>query len=224
MGMKKYFAEFFGTCIFIYLTVGIDVIAPKGAGLLGIGASFGLSYLILYYLFGRISGAYFNPALTIAASVFGNIDRKDIPIYIMVQIAGAIAGAFMVWIILKGLPQDYDIANYGFAQNGWGKGYTDEYNLYAAIIVELVGSFILTLVFLNTSGHLYKGVSVGCALVLIHWLGLYVTGASYNPAYSIATALVVGDSNTLYQQWLFIVIPTTGSFLAAFLTKYLEQK
>jgi aquaporin Z len=218
--MKQYIAETVGTFIFIFLTVGIDVIAPKGAGLLGIGAAFGIAYLALYYSVGRASGCHLNPVLSIGAFLQKDITLKELCIYVSGQIIGAWGAVFVVYSIVQGLPKPYELAYLGFGHNGWGKGYVDEYQVASAILVEFTGSFILALVYFTSTSKEVKGLAVGATLILLHWLGLYVTGASYNPIYSLATAFVVKD---FHQLWLFIVFPILGGALAALSAPYLRQ-
>jgi aquaporin Z len=215
--MKKFLAESIGTFIFIFLTVGIDVIAPKGAGLLGIGASFGITYTALYYSINKFSVCHLNALLSIGALVKNEQTFKDTLFYILSQLIGGFIAVNAVFFILKGLPKPYDFNNYGFAQNGWGTNYVDEYNLTSAFLTELVGSFILALVYFTSTKSL-KGLTVGLTLILLHWFGLYVTGASYNPIYSFCTAFIVNDFSQL---WLFIIAPITGGVIAVFISNYL---
>ncbi|HEU4496554.1 MAG TPA: aquaporin [Flavobacterium sp.] len=209
--MKNYLSEAVGTFIFIFLTVGIDVIAPKGAGLLGIGASFGIAYAALYYSVSHISGCHLNPVISIGALIKKEYSKKNALCYMLSQLAGGFIAVNAIFLIIQGLPKPYDLAYYGFGHNGWGTGYVYEYNSISALLTEMIGSTILGLVYF-TSKRQYRGATVGFALILLHWFGLYVTGASYNPVYSFSTAFIVGDYSQL---WLFIAVPLIGGLLGA---------
>jgi aquaporin Z len=218
--MSIHVKELIGSFIFVFITVGIDVIAPKGAGLLGIGASFGLTYAMLYYSVNQRSGCHLNPVLSLAELSAGRIGRAEFLSGVLAQFVGSFLAVQVVYLIMQGLPAEYDLKNLGFAHNGWGKNYVDEYNIVSAGLVELTGSFILALTYLTSGSVQVRGVSVGACLVVLHWLGLYVTGASYNPAYSFSTGFVAGE---LHQLWLFMVAPALGGLGASLFSKLLEK-
>ncbi|WP_375448368.1 aquaporin [uncultured Fibrella sp.] len=218
--MRAFVAELIGTALLVFITVGVDVIAPKGAGLLGIGATAGLTYAALFYSVAQLSGGQLNPVLSLAAYRNQALSARGLAKYILAQVTGAILGAGGIWLVVQGLPAPYDITTFGFAHNGWGTGYVDAYAMSSALIIEFVGSTALAVVYLTTRPLLLRGLTVGALLMVLHWLGLYVTGASYNPAYSVATALFAG-ADALRQVWLFIVVPMVGSLAGASISRYL---
>src|ERR1043166_78575 len=122
--MKKYLAEFVGTLALILIGCGAIVIGGFGGafpvGILPIALAFGLAVTAMAYGIGHISGAHLNPAVTVAMWVAGRIRTEDVIGYVVAQCIGAIAGAGILFIVLKGKLTGYDVAASGLGQNGWG--------------------------------------------------------------------------------------------------------
>ena len=141
--------------------------------------------------------------------------------YIVAQVAGAIAAALILMIIATG-KADYSVAENGLGQNGWGTGYLGEYSLVAALVFEIVATFLFMVVILGATGAgapaAMAGLAIGLALVVIHLVGINVTGVSVNPARSIGPALFAGTT-AIAQLWLFIVAPVIGAVAAGLLFK-----
>jgi aquaporin Z len=141
--------------------------------------------------------------------------------YIAAQISGAIAAALVLLTIATG-KADYSVAINGLGQNGWGAGYLGEYNMAAAFLFELVATFLFVVVILGATGKgapaAMAGLAIGITLVVIHLVGIKVTGVSVNPARSIGPALFAGG-HAISQLWLFIVAPVLGAVAAGFLFK-----
>jgi len=211
--MHRYLAEFTGTLLLVFLTTGVDVLVAKSVGVLGIGLSYGFAYAGLYYGIASASGSHLNPALTLACWLRRTLPGRSALGYAVAQVLGAAAGAGILWLIVRSAAEPYDLATYGFAQNGWGPNYAGAYRLPGAALSEVVGTFTLVATYLATRSSL-RGIAVGALLAATHWVGLYVTGASFNPAHSLAAALVVGQE-AWSQLWLFIVAPAAGGALAA---------
>ena len=126
----------------------------------------------------------------------------------------------MILLIVASGKADYSVAENGLGQNGWGAGYLGEYNMFSALVFEIVATFLFMVVILGSTGPgapaQLAGLSIGLALVVIHLVGINVTGVSVNPARSIGPALFAG-STALAQLWLFIVAPIIGAVAAGIL-------
>ncbi|MEM7505163.1 MAG: aquaporin Z [Pseudomonadota bacterium] len=221
--MKKYLAEAIGTFTLVFFGVGSAVLAGSGIGFVGISFAFGISVVAMAYSIGHISGAHLNPAVSIGALVAGRLEVGDFLGYVAGQIAGAIVAAFAVYLIATGKLAGHDVAVSGLGQNGWGPGYLGEYGMMAALIFEVVATAVFLTVILGvtdegtvTTG--FAGVVIGLTLVMIHLVGIPITGTSVNPARSIGPALFVGG-DALAQLWLFIVAPLAGGVLGGLIYK-----
>ena len=196
-----------------------------GLGLLGISLAFGLTLLVMVYAIGPISGCHINPAVTVAMLVAGKIKAKDSIAYIVAQCCGAIIGAGILYIIASG-QADYNIAINGLGQNGYGIASPAGYSLIACLVAEVVLTAVfLFVIFGSTSKDAPKGfagIPIGFALVLVHLIGIPITGTSVNPARSLGPALFVGGE-AINQVWLFWLAPIIGGILAAVVWKYVFQ-
>ena len=225
-GWTKYIAELLGTAALVFVGCGSAVIAGSHIGFLGISFAFGLTVLVMVYAIGPISGCHINPAITLAMLTAGKIKGKDAIFYIISQCIGAIIGAAILLLIAKG-NAGYSLALNGLGQNGYGAHSPEGYSLAAAFVAEVVLTFLFLLViFGSTSKDAPKGfagLSIGLALVLIHLVGIPITGTSVNPARSLGPAIFAGGA-ALSQLWLFILAPIIGAILAAVLWKYVFEK
>jgi len=203
--MKKYVAELIGTFALVLIGCGSAVIAGEYIGFLGISFAFGLTVLVMVYAIGNISGCHINPAITVAMLVAGKMKSKDAMVYIIVQCIGALIAAGVLFVIASG-QADYSLAVNGLGQNGYGTLSPGGYSLVACFIAEIVlTGLFLFVIFGSTSKDASKGfagVSIGFSLVLIHLIGIPITGTSVNPARSFGPALFVGGE-ALSQLWLF---------------------
>lgn len=219
--MKKMIAEFIGTFTLVLFGCGAAVIAGADIGLTGISFAFGLALIGMAYGIGPVSGCHINPAVSLGAVAAGRMEIGEAVQYIIAQVAGAIVGALVLMIIASG-KADYTVAANGLGQNGWGAGYLGEYSMTAAFIFELVATFLFVIVILGATGagapSSMAGLAIGLALVVIHLVGINVTGVSVNPARSIGPALFAGAA-ALSQLWLFIVAPILGGILAGIVFK-----
>ncbi|MGI6342268.1 MAG: aquaporin Z [Bacteroidales bacterium] len=225
--MKKNIAEFFGTFWLVIGGCGSAVLAsgfPEvGIGLLGVSLAFGLTVLTMAYSLGNISGAHLNPAVTIGLWAGGRFSAKEILPYIVSQILGAIAAAGVLYIIVTGNGSEIG----SFAANGYGEHSPGGYCMGAAIVTELVMTFMFLLVILGATDEKapkgFAGLAIGLALTLIHLVSIPVTNTSVNPARSISQAIFVGGW-ALEQLWLFIIVPIVGAMLAGVVYKYLKKE
>jgi aquaporin Z len=227
---NKYGAEFIGTLILVLMGCGSAVIAGSngttGVGLLGIAFAFGLSVVAMAYAIGHISGCHINPAITIGMVVVGRMKASESIGYIIAQILGAIAGAGILLVIAGGKP-GFDISTTGLGQNGYGAASPQGYSLMSGFIAEVVFTAIFLLVIFGSTSTKnihggFAGLAIGLSLVLIHIVGIPVTGVSVNPARSIGPAIFVGGT-ALSQLWLFITAPVLGSIIAALIWRYFVE-
>jgi aquaporin Z len=224
---RKYVAELVGTAALVFMGCGSAVIAGQRIGYLGISFAFGLTVLAMVYAIGNISGCHINPAITVAMLVTGKIKAKDAAAYIIAQCVGAIIGAGILLIVARGLPT-YSIAASGLGQNGYGLKSPGGYSMLASFIAEVVlTALFLFVIFGSTSKNApqgFAGISIGLTLVLIHIVGIPITGTSVNPARSLGPAVFV-QGEALTQLWLFWAAPIIGAVIAALAWKFLfEQK
>ncbi|MCZ4243565.1 aquaporin Z [Pedobacter punctiformis] len=229
--LSKFSAEFLGTLVLVLMGCGSAVIAgangTTGVGLLGISFAFGLSVVAMAYAIGHISGCHINPAISIGMVVAGRMKIGEAAYYIVAQILGAIAGAGILMLIASGKPE-YSVAVNGLGQNGFDALSPQHYSLQAGFIAEVILTFIFLLVIFgststkNINGG-FAGLAIGLSLVLIHIVGIPVTGVSVNPARSIGPALLVGGQ-AISQVWLFIVAPLIGAVLSAIVWKTVLEK
>jgi len=225
--MNKALAEFIGTFALVFLGCGAAVIGGMGTGataidVLGIATAFGLAIVAMAYGIGPISGCHVNPAVSFGVFVAGRMSLSDMITYWVAQVAGAIVGALVLYIILSGKAQGWTGS---LGQDGWGPGYLGEYNVVSAFVFELVATFLFLVCILGVTqdgapSHL-AGLAIGLTLVAIHIVGINVTGVSVNPARSIGPALVGVASNgkAIAQLWLFIIAPLIGAGVAGLLFK-----
>jgi aquaporin Z len=217
--MKIFIAELLGTLTLVLFGCGAAVLAGDFVGQLGIAFAFGLSIVAMAYGIGPISGCHINPAVSFGAFVAGRLSLKEMGLYWAAQFIGAVIAAGLLYLIASGRP-GYDIAINGLGQNGFGPGYLGEYGLMAAFVFEVVATFIFLVVILGSTSKGapagFAGISIGMTLVMIHIVGIQVTGVSVNPARSFGPALFVGGQ-ALSQLWLFFVAPLIGASLAGFL-------
>ncbi len=227
---NKYVAEFIGTLTLVLMGCGSAVIAggngTTGVGLLGISFAFGLSVVAMAYAIGYISGCHINPAITIGMVVAGRMKASESVGYIIAQILGAIAGAGILYVIASGKP-GFDISTTGLGQNGYDTASPQQYSLMSGFIAEVVFTAIFLLVIFGSTSTKnihggFAGLAIGLSLVLIHIVGIPITGVSVNPARSIGPAVFVGGT-ALSQLWLFIIAPVLGSIIAAFIWRYFVE-
>ncbi|MEO0829928.1 MAG: aquaporin [Pseudomonadota bacterium] len=216
--MKKPLAEFIGTFTLVLLGCGSAVIAGDLIGFTGISFAFGLALIGMAYGIGPVSGCHINPAVTLGVVAAGRMSIGEAIPYMIAQVAGAIVAALVLMIIASGA------AGYegGLGQNGWGAGYLGEYSMVSAFVFEAVATFLFLVVILGATGSGapagMAGLAIGLALVVIHLVGINVTGVSVNPARSIGPALFAG-ATAISQVWLFIVAPILGGVAAGLLFK-----
>lgn len=223
---KKYIAELIGTFVLVFMGCGSAVLAGGYIGFVGISFAFGLSVLAMAYAIGGISGCHINPAVSIAMFAAGKMKLRDMVIYVIAQCVGAIIGATILYVIALGMP-GYDLALDGLGQNGYDATSPLRFSMVSGLVAEIVLTFIFLLVIFGSTSERapkgFAGISIGLSLVLIHLVGIPITGTSVNPARSLGPAIIV-QGTALNQLWLFWVAPIIGALLAAGIWRMLEQK
>lgn len=209
--MKKYMAEFIGTFTLVLFGCGTAVVAGKEVGHIGIAFAFGFALVAMAYGIGPVSGCHINPAVSLGVFTAGRMSGKDLAGYIVAQSLGAIAGAAVLALIIRGVAGGYTVASAGLGQNGWGEGYLGGYALRSAMIFEFAATLLFVLVILgSTQGGApteMAGLAIGITLVAIHIFGINITGVSVNPARSLGPAIFVGGK-ALSQLWMFLIVPS----------------
>lgn len=220
----KLAAEFIGTFWLVLGGCGSAVLAAAfpevGIGLLGVSLAFGLTVLTAAYALGPISGGHFNPAVSVGLWAGGRFPAAQLLPYIVVQVAGGIVGAGVLYLIASG-KSDFSLAS-GLASNGYAEHSPGQYSLTAGLVSELVMTFMFLIVILGATHKRapigFAGLAIGLALTLIHLISIPVTNTSVNPARSTGPAIFVGDW-ALQQLWLFWLAPLVGAAMAGFVYK-----
>lgn len=216
--MNRLAAEAIGTFWLVFGGCGSAVLAAAfpqvGIGLLGVSFAFGLTVLTMAYAIGHISGCHLNPAVSVGLVVCKRFPASDLPGYIGAQVLGAILGAGTLYLIASG-KAGFDLG--GFASNGYGDHSPGGYSLMAALLTEVVLTFMFLFIILGATDsrapHGFAPIAIGLGLTLIHLIGIPITNLSVNPARSTGPALFVGGW-ALGQLWLFWIAPIIGAALA----------
>lgn len=216
--MKRYFVELFGTFVLVFIGCGAAVLVSD-AGAFAVAMAFGLAVVAMAYTIGHISGAHLNPAVTLGVCSAKRMSLKDAFEYIIFQVIGAVLGAIVLMYLLQGKIQSAEVISLG--ENGFGKGFGQEYGLISAIIYEFIATYIFVSVVLAVTAQDLKiaGVVIGLTLGILLLLGSHITGGSLNPARSFGPALIVGGS-AWKQLWVFIIIPSVAGICAGTVSRF----
>ena len=226
---KKLAAEFIGSFWLVLGGCGSAVLAAAfpdvGIGLLGVSLAFGLTVLTMAFAIGHISGCHLNPAVSIGLWSGGRFSAAELGPYIFAQVLGGIAGAATLYVIASG-QVGFD-ASAGFASNGYGEHSPGGYTLVAALVTEIVMTFMFLIIILGATDKRapqgFAPIAIGLGLTLIHLISIPVTNTSVNPARSTGVAIFQGDW-ALSQLWLFWVAPIVGAILAGIVYRWLESE
>ena len=212
---KKLIAEAIGTATLVILGCGTAMLvgcdAANGGGYILTALAFGLTIVAMAYSIGNISGCHINPAVSVAVLINGGMSVKDFIFYVIAQYAGATAGAAMLGVFLG------DFSNLG--ANNVNPG------IWQSLLIEVVLTCIFVLAVLGATSKIENGkvagLVIGGSLALVHFLGIFLTGTSVNPARSFGPALLQGGE-ALACYWVFLVGPMVGGVLAALIWKFLN--
>jgi aquaporin Z len=229
--MRKLVAEFVGTFILVLGGCGSAVFSAAfpavGIGLLGVSLAFGLTVLGCAYGLGHVSGCHLNPAVTVGLCAARRFAWKDLPGYVAAQVLGAIVAAGVLVILLKSAPSGYDPAVGGLAANGFGEHSPGHFGLGAALLAEIILTFVFLTVILGATSKRavagFAGIPIGLTLTLVHLVGIPITNLSVNPARSTGPAIFVGGW-ALEQLWLFWLAPIVGAAAAGLLGAWLHEE
>lgn len=221
---SKLAAEFIGTFWLVLGGCGSAVLAAAfpqvGIGLTGVALAFGLTVLTGAYALGPISGAHFNPAVSFGLWAGGRFPASHLIPYVIAQVVGAVVAAWVLYLIASG-KAGFDVQA-GFAANGFGEHSPGKYSFGAAVISEIVMTFMFLIVIMGATHRRapvgFAGLAIGLALTLIHLISIPVTNTSVNPARSTGPALFVGGW-AIEQLWVFWVMPIVGAVLAGWISR-----
>jgi aquaporin Z len=222
---KKLVAEFFGTLILVVIAVGVATESfgfrlfglSFAAGVVATAFAFGGVLVALVYAIGPISGCHINPAVTLGFVASGRMKVQEGVAYWIAQFAGGIVGAYLLyWMFTTSALYHKSIQ--GLGADGYG---TKSHLLVSeggAFLIEIVltAVFVLVVLFATHKAAIQgaAGVAIGFALVIVHLIGIPLTGTSVNPARALGPAVVLGGT-ALNQVWVFIVAPLCGAIIAA---------
>ncbi len=236
---RRLLAELFGTFWLVFGGCGSAIFAAKyvanasedndtliqlGIGLLGVSLAFGLTVVTMAYAVGHVSGAHFNPAITLGAVVSGRLPVKDLPGYWIAQVVGGLLAGTLLYAIASGRPGFEATGN--MAANGYGDHSPNNYTLVAVLIAEVVlTAFFLLVVLGATDGRAPAGfgpLAIGLTLTLIHLISIPISNTSVNPARSTAVAFFNGNGAP-GQLWLFWLAPLLGGLIGGILYPLMFQ-
>ncbi|MGE0566898.1 MAG: MIP family channel protein [Bacteroidia bacterium] len=213
--LKKLIAEFIGTFALVFCGTGAIIINQESSGMVthvGVAITFGLIVSAMIYSLGDISGAHLNPAVSIAFWISGTFNVKDLSPYILAQLTGAFLASGLLRVLFPSnfllgatLPAGTEMQSF---------------------ILELILSFLLMFVILQVAKGskeqgLVAGMSIGSVVLLEALFAGPISGASMNPARSIAPAVVSGQTNHL---WIYLLAPIIGMIVAVFVWKLIRSK
>jgi aquaporin NIP len=210
--MRKYLAEFLGTFALVFCGTGAIIVNEQTHGVvghIGIAITFGAIIASMIYTFGNLSGAHFNPAVTLGFSVLKLFPATKIAPYLISQIAGAFAASFVLHFLF---PENQNLGSTLPAGSN-----------SQSFILEFILTYFLMLTILFTSQGSEKtqqlaGLLIGAVILLEAMFAGPICGASMNPARSLGPAILSGNLQTL---WIYLLAPVLGSLSASFSYKYL---
>lgn len=211
--MKKYIAESIGTFLLVFCGTGAIIVNQESSGslgLLGIALTFGIIVSAVIYIFGNISGAHINPSVTIALVIGKLTTKKEAVFYISAQIIGALLASILLKFI--------------FPNNLFLGATIPTGEIQQSFIIEFILTFILMLTILGVTSKKefsnIAGLIIGLVVTGIILFAGPISGGSFNPARSIAPAIVSGNITAL---WVYIAAPTLGAILAILVWKFITK-
>lgn len=213
--MKKYLAELTGTFALVFFGTGSAIVNEVTHGVLtniGIGITFGLIVMIMIYALGHISGAHINPAVTLALFVNKNLPAREVAPYIVSQCAGALLASYCLRFLFPGS------LFLGMTQPQGGSMQSFVLEIILTLFLMLV---ILLMTTVKDATRMLGGFAIGGVVLLEAIFAGPVSGASMNPARSLAPAIAVHHYKNL---WIYLTAPIIGAFIAVFIYRLLNNK
>ena len=226
--MNKLSAEFFGTFWLVLGGCGSAVLAAAfpalGIGFVGVSLAFGLTVLTMAYAVGHVSGAHFNPAVTVGLAMAGRVGWNTVPGYIAAQVLGGIAAAVVLYLIVSGKADFAGVG--GFASNGFGEHSPGKFSMMSALITEVVLTAMFLVVILGVTHKNapagFAPLAIGLCLTLIHLVSIPVSNTSVNPARSLGVAFF-SEPWAMQQMWVFWIAPIAGGVLGAIIHRMISE-
>jgi aquaporin NIP len=210
---KKLIAEFLGTYFLVFAGTGAIVINTLTNSLthVGIALTFGLVVMALIYTFGHISGAHFNPAVTIGFFIYGDLTKREAASYILTQLLAAITAS----VTLFGLFGNIASLGATLPRGSWEQSF----------ILEFILTFFLMMVIFGVAIHgkavkSFAGIAIGATVGLEAMFAGPICGASMNPARTIGPAIISGHTQFL---WIYVVATILGASCAAIIYRILHE-
>lgn len=208
--MNRYLTEFIGT-FFLVLTVSFAVLTEAPLGALAIGSSL----MVMIFMGGHISGAHYNPAVSLAVLVRGKLSPPDFAIYVIAQVAGAIAAAYVASLVLSGETRTFAPAP--------GPGVA----AWQAVLAEALYTFALALVVVNvatakgTEGNSFYGLAIGFTVFTGAVAVGGISGGAFNPAVGTGPTVIHAalGGGSFANWWIYLVGPFLGGGLAGIVFK-----
>lgn len=223
---RKLMAEAFGTFWLVFGGCGSALFAAAfpqlGIGFTGVSLAFGLTVLTMAYAVGHISGGHFNPAVSFGLAAAGRFSTGELAGYVVAQLAGAVAAAAVLYLILTGKAGLTAVG--GFASNGYGALSPGKFSIVSAFVAETVLTAFFLLVILGSTDKRapagFAPIAIGLCLTLIHLISIPITNTSVNPARSTSQAIFAG-ADAISQLWLFWAAPILGAVIGGLIHKSL---
>lgn len=201
--MKRYLTEFIGT-FFLVFTIGLVVAGGTAFAPIAIGSVL----MVMVYAGGHVSGAHYNPAVTLAVALRGAMDGRDVAPYMASQVVGGLLAAAAAWTV---------------AGETFAPAPAATASMSAVLLVELLFTFALAYVVLNTAtapetdGNSYFGLAIGFTVTVGAFAGGGISGGAFNPAVGIGPILMqaFAGAGSLANLWIYLVAPLAGGALAA---------
>jgi aquaporin Z len=200
--VAKYLTEFIGT-FFLVLTIGLTVLGGVPMPPLAIGSSL----MVMVYMGGHVSGAHYNPAVSLALLLRGKLPASQFVPYVVAQVAGALVASLAAYVIIG---------------QTFAPAPGDGVSPLSALLVETFYTFALALVVLNsaatekTKGNSFYGLAIGFTVAVAAFSGAKISGGAFNPAVGIGPTIVnaLVGGGTWSHLWLYLVGPFVGAALA----------
>ncbi len=221
---KSLAAEFIGTFTLVSAVCGAALFSAPSAGLVAVAFAVGLSVLAMAFAVGHVSGGHFNPAVTLGLVAAGRFDPEKALYYVVTQVAGGLAAAFVFWLILKGAPAG-KWNTFAAISNTYGGA--SGFSMAAVFLTEIVITALFLMIIIGATSAkapgMFAPIAIGLALTMFHLVAIPVSNASLNPARSTATALFAGG-DAINCLWMFWLAPIIGGLIGGSVSSWLQDE